>query len=287
MSDASLSRRSPRLPVSLPKGGSNAGRRGGGGSHLKPPELGSWCKRQIPIRRAPQEDIDDSPPPGRDALFWARGWQLPARWGLLNPGSPATSCPRSPNPSPGHGQGTSAPLRGLFCSVLVGGRGKSRERREKRSRDYRPQSPPTLSAPPNLCAPGRSLPSRARRAGTQGGNQPGSPRAPPRRARSLASRPSVPLRFSWAPQLAPPSSSLASLAAAAAEIFPQCNCRGRSFLAYGSRRCPIRRGGGGGQVGGGRGRRRGRLGPGERESPAAAGSPPRQPRRPAHQGRRL
>ncbi|KAK2111645.1 hypothetical protein P7K49_011391, partial [Saguinus oedipus] len=45
----------------------------GGGSHLKAPALGSSSKSETPIRLAPQEDIDDSPPPGRAVQFRAPG----------------------------------------------------------------------------------------------------------------------------------------------------------------------------------------------------------------------
>lgn len=201
------------------------------------------------------------PPAGPRRAVLGPGLAAPGSLGLINPGSPATSCPRSPNPSPGHDQGTSAPLRGLFCSVLVGGRGKSRQRGKKEQ-----GLPPAVAADPP-CSPKSvrawaiaSQPRAPRgNAGRESNGEP--PGSPTSRARSLASRPSVPLRFSWAPQLAPPNSSLASLAAAAAEIFPQCNCRGRSFLAYGSRRCPIRRGGGGVQVGGRSGEAKGEARP--------------------------
>lgn len=109
MSDASLPRRSPRSPVSAPprtRGGNSTS--SGGGSHLKPPAPGSSCKNETPIRLAPQEDIDDSPPPGRAAQFRAPG----ARSSLAKPRQSATSCPRSPPPSPGHGQRPAAALRG-------------------------------------------------------------------------------------------------------------------------------------------------------------------------------
>lgn len=80
MSEASLCPRSPRSRVSAPR--TNGGDTSSGGSHLKPPALGSSCRKETPIRLAPQEDIDESPPPGRAVQFRAR--QLAARW--LSPG---------------------------------------------------------------------------------------------------------------------------------------------------------------------------------------------------------
>lgn len=77
MSNAWSPRRSPRSRASAPLtsgGNSTRGDRGGGGdSHLKPPVLGSACKTETPIRRAPREDIDNSPLPGRAGQFRALG----------------------------------------------------------------------------------------------------------------------------------------------------------------------------------------------------------------------
>ncbi|VTJ71374.1 Hypothetical predicted protein [Marmota monax] len=73
MSDASLSRRSPHSRVSAPRTSGGNSTSSGSGSHLKPPALGSSCKNETPIRQAPQEDIDDSPPPGRAVQFRAPG----------------------------------------------------------------------------------------------------------------------------------------------------------------------------------------------------------------------
>lgn len=198
MSDASLPRRSPRSPVSAPprtRGGN--GTSGGGGSPLKPPAPGSSCRNETPIRLAPQEDIDDSPPPGRAARFRAPG----ARRSLAKRRQSAASCPRSPPPSPGHGQRPAAALRGRSAPASGGRGGGRRHRRQgdrKRGRNYCPkrrQAPPTLPAPQVRAQPAAS---ESRSGGTSrapraGGGEPG-PRARRGPAGSLAARAlSVPL----------------------------------------------------------------------------------------------
>ena len=220
MSDASLPRRSPRSPVSAPprtRGGNSTS--SGGGSHLKPPAPGSSCKNETPIRLAPQEDIDDSPPPGRAAQFRAPG----ARSSLAKPRQSATSCPRSPPPSPGHGQRPAAALRGR-SPPASGGRGEETPpqtgRQRKRGRNYCPKPPAGSADPP--CSPSRAQPAAsesgsggASRAPSAEGGEPGTrarrgPAGSPRRARAFGpsaiflSSPEPPLPRFHRPQLAPP-----------------------------------------------------------------------------------
>ncbi len=158
MSDASLPRRSPRSPVPapLPRGG-NGTSGGGGGSHLKPPAPGSSCKNETPSRLAPQEDIDDSPPPGRAAQFRAPG----ARSSLAKPRRSATSCPRSPPPSPGHGHRLAAALRGR-SPPAAGGRGEETTPQtgetEKERQELLPETAGGLRRPSLLPKSARSPP---------------------------------------------------------------------------------------------------------------------------------
>ncbi|XP_040353818.1 transcription initiation factor TFIID subunit 4-like [Herpailurus yagouaroundi] len=220
MSDASLPRRCPRSPVSAPprtRGGNSTS--SGGGSHLKPPAPGSSCKNETPIRLAPQEDIDDSPPPGRAAQFRAPG----ARSSLAKPRQSATSCPRSPPPSPGHGQRPAAALRGR-SPPASGGRGEETPpqtgRQRKRGRNYCPKPPAGSADPP--CSPSRAQPAAsesgsggASRAPSAEGGEPGTrarrgPAGSPRRARAFGpsaiflGSPEPPLPRFHRPQLAPP-----------------------------------------------------------------------------------
>ncbi|XP_063485979.1 gap junction alpha-3 protein-like [Symphalangus syndactylus] len=189
MSDVSLPWRSPRSRVSSLRtsGGNRTSSGGGGGSHLKPPTLGSSSKNETPIRLAPREDIDDSPPspPGR-AIPGSR--ERVARW--LSPGRSAASCPRSPPRSPGHGRRVAAALRGR-SSPASGGRGRSRHSRhtEKERQGLLPetasrrQPPPTLPVPQVRAQPAASQPGSGRasraprgRAGPGGLGRGGSPR---------------------------------------------------------------------------------------------------------------
>lgn len=209
MSDASLPRRSPRWPVPAPRtSGGNSTSGGGGGSHLKPPAPGFSCRNETAVGRTPQEDIDDSPPPGRAAQFRAPA----ARSSQAKPSQSAASCPRSPPRSPGHGQRLAAPLPGR-SRPASGGRGQEQaqqtERQRKTGRDYCPKPPaaaasPTLPAPTSAHSPPRPSPARAARPGrrapgvrSRGPGRVGGPRARHvARARAL----SVPLLGSWAPQ---------------------------------------------------------------------------------------
>lgn len=164
MSDVSLPRRSPRSTVSAPSrsGGNNTSR--GGGSHLKPPALGSFCKNETPIRLAPQEDIDDSPPPGRAALFRAPA----ARSSLAEPRQSATSCPRSPPPHRGMVRGWLLLHSEAVLLLLPGGGGEEQtqqtERLRKRGRDQCPPPPAarSLRRPSLLPGPRAACGRRAR-----------------------------------------------------------------------------------------------------------------------------
>lgn len=275
MSDVSLPRRCPRSKVSSapgPSGGSDASR--GGGSHLKPPALGSVGKNETPIRRAPQEGIDDSPPPGRAAPRLPGPRQLAAR--RPSPGSPRQVALEVRPPHRGMVRGRLLLRFGAVPLLLPGGGGRSRRSRQQAGRERerqglvpapagRRQPPPTLPAPRSARSPPPPSPTRAarpgRRSGTARGRGPGrvgGPRAP-HAARAL----SVPLLLPGAPQnprfqrpqLAPPPPP--------PPRFQHCNCRGRYFLAYGSRRFPTRRGGEQvGARGGGRGGE-GEVRPGE------------------------
>lgn len=165
MSDASLPRRCPRSPVSASRRSGENSTSSGGGSHLKPPEPDSFCENETPIRLAPQEDIDDRPPPGRAA----QSGPPAAGSSLAEPRQSATSCPRSPPPSPSHGQRVAAPLRGRSpASGGAGGGADAADRETEKERQGllpetagRREPPPTLPAPKS--ARGPPPPSRARR----------------------------------------------------------------------------------------------------------------------------
>lgn len=255
MSDVSLSPRSPRSRVSAPR--TNGGNTSSGGSHLKPPAPGSSCRNETPIRLAPQEDIDESPPPGRAVQFRAASSQLAGSAPLS-----ATSCPRSPPLHRGMVRGWL--LRAGSASSCFRGRGRSRHSRRgdrERGSDYCPdRRPPAASPtplPPSSRAARAAQPGRAARPGRRApprgaGGPPGSPR---RAALSAA------LLFSWAPQNpqlprfhrpqlapAPPRFSAMQLQGS---LFPRL--RIPTLPDSGRRRRAGGAGGGGGEGGGGRG----------------------------------
>lgn len=152
MSDASLPRRSARSPVSAPRTRGGNSTSSGGGSHLKPPALGSSCKNETPIRRAPQEDIDDSPPPGRAAQFRAPGSsQLAGYAQAVRDKLPSKSAPLTGAWSKG---GCSAP--GRFSSSFRGAGGGADTADRNREREAgiiaRNRRPPAASADPP-CSP--------------------------------------------------------------------------------------------------------------------------------------
>lgn len=275
MSDVSPPRRCPRSKVSAPgpRGGSHSSR-GGGSSHLKPPAPGSVCKHETPIRRAPQEGIDDSPPPGRAAPRLPGRRQLAA--GRPSPGSPRQVALEVRPPHRGMARGR-LPLRfGAVPLLLPGGGGRSRQetgRETEAGISARTRRPPAASAEPP-CPPVRAPPAAsephaggASRAPIANDWQPGTrarrgPAFSPRRARALP----VPPLFSGAPQnprFQRPQLEPLPAPPPPPPRFQHCNCRGRYFLAYGSRRFPRRRGGGqAGARGAGRGAE-GEVRPGE------------------------
>lgn len=196
MSDASLPRRSPRWPVPAPRtSGGNSTSGGGGGSHLKPPAPGFSCRNETAVGRTPQEDIDDSPPPGRAAQFRAPA----ARSSQAKPSQSAASCPRSPPRSPGHGQRLAAPLPGRSRAASGGagaGAGTADRETEKDRQGLLPETAGRrcLADPP--CSHARAQPAAsepgsggASRAPSARGAEPGTrarrrPAGSPRRARA-------------------------------------------------------------------------------------------------------
>lgn len=88
---------------------------------------GSSCKNETPIRLAPQEDIEDRP---RRAVPRS-SVPLAARSLLAKPKQSATSCPRSPPSSSGHGQTVAVPLRGRFPPASAGRRSRQNTGRQK------------------------------------------------------------------------------------------------------------------------------------------------------------